>query len=253
MAGELVSLRILLAANSAPDRELMRQAAALASVPVDILEAGTLAAARQLLATREIDIAFFWSAMPADERPAFVSAARSAKPQPFVILVVAGVGEAAGIPAEARGDGVVLQPADAQGAKALMERCIRVRLPKRILVVDDSQTMRGIVRKILGASRFRLEVTDAQEGIEALNQIATGAFDMVFLDYNMPGLNGVETLSEIKRQYPKLGVVLMTSTADEVIAERARKAGASAFLKKPFYPADIDAILHRVLGLRVSV
>ena len=64
--------------------------------------------------------------------------------------------------------------------------------------------MRSIVRKILVASRFRLEIAEAQEGIEALKQIATGKFDLVFLDYNMPGLNGVETLAEIKRQYPNL-------------------------------------------------
>jgi len=74
----------------------------------------------------------------------------------------------------------------------------------------------------------------------------------VFLDYNMPGLNGVETLSEIKRQYPQLRVVIMTSTENDVIAERARAAGAAAFLRKPFYPADIDAILHRLFGLQAQ-
>ena len=68
----------------------------------------------------------------------------------------------------------------------------------------------------------------------------------------MPGLNGVETLSEIKRQCPDLHVVIMTSTADDVIAESARRAGAAAFLKKPFYPADIDAILHRIFGLQAQ-
>ena len=44
----------------------------------------------------------------------------------------------------------------------------------------------------------------------------------------------------------------MTSTADDVLAERARRAGAAAFLKKPFYPADIDAMLHRIFGLQVQ-
>ena len=93
-----------------------------------------------------------------------------------------------------------------------------------MLVVDDSPTMRSIVRKILAASRFRLDIAEAQEGIEALKQIASGKFDLVFLDYNMPGLNGVETLSEIKRQFPKLGVVIMTSTT----RRRACRQGARA-------------------------
>ena len=149
-------------------------------------------------------------------------------------------------------DGVVTKPTSLEQAKAVIERCIRVRLPKRVLVVDDSATMRSIVRKLLSASRFRLEIAEAQEGIEALKQIGAGKFDFVFLDYNMPGLNGVETLSEIKRQYPRTGVVIMTSTQDDAVAERARVAGAAAFLKKPFYAADIDAVLNSVYGLRTS-
>ena len=122
-------------------------------------------------------------------------------------------------------DSVVMKPADADQAQALIERCARLRLPNRVLVVDDSLTMRSIVRKILVASRFRLDLAEAQEGIDALRQIASGKFDLVFLDYNMPGLNGVETLSEIKRQCPDLHVVIMTSTADEA-SRNARAAPA---------------------------
>jgi CheY-like chemotaxis protein len=116
-------------------------------------------------------------------------------------------------------------------------------------VVDDSATTRRIVRKILSASRFRLEIAEAPEGIDALKQIGCGQFDFVFLDYNMPGLDGVETLTEIKRQYPRTDVVMMTSVRDDAVAERARAAGAAAFLRKPFYPSDIDAVLHSVYGL----
>jgi CheY-like chemotaxis protein len=96
-----------------------------------------------------------------------------------------------------------------------------------------------------------MTIAEAEEGIDALKQIASGRFDIVFLDYNMPGLNGVETLSEIKRQYPRTKVVIMTSAADETVAEKAKAAGAAAFLKKPFYPADIDAALYGIHGLRI--
>jgi CheY-like chemotaxis protein len=110
--------------------------------------------------------------------------------------------------------------------------------------------MRSIVRKLLGGSRFATEIAEAEEGIDALKQIASGKFDIVFLDYNMPGLNGVETLSEIKRQHPRVKVVIMTSMPDETVAEKAKAAGAAAFLKKPFYLADIEAVLYSVHGLR---
>ena len=231
------------------DRDLLRQASAQVSVPVDVIEAGSVAAARPLLAGNETDIVFLASTIAANDRAAFVADCLAKRPQPFVILTAAARSEADRL-AAAGVDSVIVKPASFDDAKALVERCIRMRMPKRVLVVDDSQTMRTIVRKILSASRFRVEVGEAQEGIEALKQIGSGKFDLVFLDYNMPGLNGVETLSEIKRQYPKLGVVLMTSTADEELAQRARAAGAAAFLKKPFYPADIDAVLQSMLGPR---
>jgi DNA-binding response OmpR family regulator len=71
----------------------------------------------------------------------------------------------------------------------------------------------------------------------------------VFLDYNMPGFSGIETLAEIKRVKRRVDVVIMTSVEDESLPGRAREYGA-AFLKKPFYPADIDAVLCRFYGLR---
>jgi CheY-like chemotaxis protein len=147
---------------------------------------------------------------------------------------------------------VVEKPTTIEQAEAVIARCIRVRLPSRVLVVDDSATTRRIVRKILSASRFRLEIAEAPEGIDALKQIGCGQLDFVFLDYNMPGLNGVETWSEIKRQYPRVQVVIMTSLQDDAVAQRARAAGAAAFLKKPFYPADVEAVLHGIYGLRAS-
>jgi CheY-like chemotaxis protein len=149
-------------------------------------------------------------------------------------------------------DGVVAKPARIEQAKVLIDRCIRLRLPSRCLVVDDSSTQRRIVRKLLNGLRFPLDVTEAEDGIDALKQLASGKFDFVFLDYHMPGLNGLETLSEIKRLHPSVQVVLMTSTEDEAVIKRAQTAGAAALLRKPFYPADIDAVLQSIYGLRAS-
>jgi CheY-like chemotaxis protein len=107
--------------------------------------------------------------------------------------------------------------------------------------------MRSIVRKLLSATRFPLEVSEADEGFAALKRV--GQADLVFLDYNMPGLSGIETLAEFKREKRRVDVVIMTSASDEALPDRAREYGA-AFLKKPFYPADIEAVLCRYYGLR---
>jgi CheY-like chemotaxis protein len=73
---------------------------------------------------------------------------------------------------------------------------------------------------------------------------------LIFLDVNMPEFNGFETLAELRREKQRASVVMMTSTPDDALAERAHAEGAAAFLKKPFYPSDIDAVLCRFYGLR---
>ena len=124
-------------------------------------------------------------------------------------------------------------------------------MPTSVLIVDDSAALRGIVRRVLAATRFVLDVEESENGIAALKQIGDGKFDIVFLDDLMPELGGLETLVAIKHRYPKIQVVLMMSTNDESFGERARAAGAAAFLKKPFYSADVDAVLRSYFGLRV--
>lgn len=176
-----------------------------------------------------------------------IKAARAAQPAPL-LFVAAPDGDSRhdGV------DGILIRPANLDDARRLVELCIRTKLPTRVLVVDDSGTMRSIVRKILLASRFAFDIHDVAEGNAALGQLRSGRFGMVFLDYNMPGFDGFETLSEIKREHPHVAVVMMTSTLDNAIAARAQASGALAFLKKPFYPADIDAVLERYYGLQAA-
>jgi CheY-like chemotaxis protein len=253
MTGDLVSLRVLMVSGVMHDRDVLRQGAGAVSVPIDILEAGSAKAAGGLLAGGDIDIVFIDARIAAADRTALLTAIRSMKPPPFVFLFVADKGEAAALAGEAKIDGIVAKPTTREAAKTLLDRCGLLRLPRRVLLVDDSATMRSIVRKILTSSRFRLEVSEAEEGVDALKQVRGGQFDLVILDYNMPGLNGVETLSEIKRESADVAVVMITSTPDEEITRKARAAGAAALLKKPFYPSDIDAVLHSVFGLGAVV
>jgi CheY-like chemotaxis protein len=145
------------------------------------------------------------------------------------------------------------RPGNADEARRLVELGARTKIPTRVLIVDDSGTTRAVVRKILSASRFALDVHEASEGIAALGEIGSGHFGLVFLDYNMPGLNGFETLSEIRRTAPDVSVVMMTATVDNKVADRAHASGALGFLQKPFFPADIDAVLERHYGLHLTL
>lgn len=247
MSVDLVSLRMLVIGSNRPERDLWQQGAAQASMPIEFA-ASDAGPAAQALARGGVDICVVDSALSEADKAAVLKAARAAKPSPFVVAAAPG-----GSALRDGYDGVLAKPTGPGDARTLVEQCIRVKIPTRVLVVDDSGTMRSIVRKILSASRFALEIHEAAEGIAALGQLRSGNFGMVFLDYNMPGLNGFETLAEIKRETPKVAVVMMTSTLDNAIADRAHAAGALAFLKKPFYPADIDAVLARYYGLQAPL
>jgi CheY-like chemotaxis protein len=168
-----------------------------------------------------------------------IKAARALTPRPIVSVSTQSSAKFEGA------DAIVRRPKDTEEARKFIEQYVRMRTPKRILVVDDSSTMRSIVRKILSGSRYALEVSEADEGIAALKNIDRGV-DLVLLDYNMPGFNGIETLTEIKRVAPQVNVVIMTSTENTGLAYQAVASGAAAFLRKPFYPTDIDEILDRI-------
>jgi CheY-like chemotaxis protein len=244
MTDELFSLRVIVVSRLRDDHDLFRQAASASTVPIEIIEAdGAPSACRSLAGA--VDLVFLDAALASDEIAQVVAAARAAPKPPFT-MVLARPGAAA---ATFQTDALAAKPSQLEEAKRLIEGSIRVRLPSRVLVVDDSVTMRAIVRKTLAATRFPLEVIEAEQGIEAIELARKTAFDIVFLDYNMPGFSGLETMAEFRREKRNVTCVLMTSTQDDALAERARAQGA-AFLKKPFFPADIEAVLCGFYGLR---
>ena len=238
MNSDLISYRVLLAVPSASLRGLLRQGAGQASVSAEIAEADSAAVAEALLARGGIDLVLLDGGLSPDDKTRICKAAQATREQPLVIAL-GKHGE------EGDADGCVRKPGSADDAQKTIDGCIRAGLPTRALVVDDSSTMRGIVRKILSASKFPVEVGDTDDAGKAFEEVETGNFDIVLLDCDMPGVDGLAILTEIRRLAPHVTVVIMTSTDDHSVTDRARLAGATEFLKKPFYPADVDAVLYR--------
>jgi CheY-like chemotaxis protein len=243
MTDELLSLRAVLLSASQNDHDMFRQAASMARVPIEIVECKSVAAACRAVGAG-VDIVFIDGAIAKVATAQVVAAARAQGKPPFLVLLAAPDAAVEPLPTDA----AAAKPGRPEQARRLVERSMRVRLPSRVLIVDDSSTMRSIVRKILGATRFPFEVSEAAEGATALKLAAENEFDIVFLDYIMPGFDGLETLSEFKRAKRRMTVVVMSSAQDATLAERVRLQGA-AFLKKPFFPADIEAVLIRHYGL----
>jgi two-component system chemotaxis response regulator CheY len=103
----------------------------------------------------------------------------------------------------------------------------------RVLVADDSSTMRKIILRSLQAVGVK-DVAEAADGSEAVSIFAPGKFDMVLTDWNMPGMTGLEVLKAIRAQDTKIPVIMVTTEAEKSRVLEAIQAGVTDYLVKPF-------------------
>lgn len=117
----------------------------------------------------------------------------------------------------------------------------------RALVVDDSMTIRRIVIKALGIVGIS-DATEAGDGVEAIAALEGGTeFDVILLDWNMPKMNGIDTLKAVRRSGNKTPVIMVTTEAEKSRVIEAIKAGANDYLIKPFSPDQLAAKVRTVV------
>ena len=114
-----------------------------------------------------------------------------------------------------------------------------------ILVIDDEQVIRESCRQILSPHVGGVSVADSGAG--GLAAMKAESFDIVILDLKMPGMDGMEVLRAIKRDYPQTVVIVITGYATVESAVEAMKGGAYDFLPKPFTPDEFRAVINRSL------
>ena len=121
----------------------------------------------------------------------------------------------------------------------------------RLLVVDDDRITNRILQAQLKARGY--EVDSASDGEQALEQTTRFRPDLLFLDVAMPGIGGLEVLERVKAQEPDLAVIMMTAYGTEEVAIEALRRGADDYLRKPFEPAEFEAVLERTVArMRLS-
>jgi CheY-like chemotaxis protein len=253
MSDDFISMKILIVSEAASDREIVRRASAEASIPIDASELdapGTAPAMAELMARQNFDVVLFDSRIPKPARLEFLNVVRAAPSRPLAILIAPATIKTREVFTDGlEVDGALAKPIDLQETRDLLACCVRARLPQRVLIVDDSSTVRSVVRKVLLASRCKLTAEEAADGSAAIELAKKQRFDIVFLDCQMPGLDGFATLGQLKIAHPDMKVVMITGTRDHRIEDRARTEGARDFLFKPFFAKDIDAVLNRLFGL----
>ena len=111
-------------------------------------------------------------------------------------------------------------------------------MPK-ILVVDDSQTIRRMVKASLVP--LSTEFIEAASGLEAIEQLAVGDIRLMVLDLNMPDMHGIEVLGFVRahQKFHHLPVIVLTTRDDQDSRAAAMQAGASTYLTKPFAPQSL--------------
>jgi len=106
----------------------------------------------------------------------------------------------------------------------------------KILLVDDSRTMRNIWKKIV-ASLGTVEVAEAGDGVEGLAAVkAQGPFDLMLVDWNMPNMNGLEMITKVRETDKSSIIIMVTTEAEKPRIIEAIKAGVNNYVVKPFTP-----------------
>jgi two-component system, chemotaxis family, chemotaxis protein CheY len=123
---------------------------------------------------------------------------------------------------------------------------------RRVLLVEDSASMRAFVRAALTSSAElgELEVAEAQSGFDALRLLPRGAWDLVITDINMPDINGLEVISFIRKseQHRTTPILIISTASSERDRERGMKLGANGYLVKPFTAEALVAHALEQLG-----
>jgi len=116
--------------------------------------------------------------------------------------------------------------------------------PRLVLVVDDDEMIRRLVRAVLEADEF--EVAEARDGQAALALASETRPSVVVLDIMMPGLDGVEVCRRL--DHDQVRVVILTARDDPKLETEAREAGADAFMTKPFAPMELLDLVGELMN-----
>lgn len=120
-------------------------------------------------------------------------------------------------------------------------------MSKSILIVDDSESIREILKSLLEKEDYT--ITTANNGIEALKITTNNQFELIITDLHMPEMDGIEFIEKVREleNYKFTPILILTTETQQEEKNKAKKAGATGWIIKPFVPAKISSIVKRVL------
>jgi two-component system chemotaxis response regulator CheY len=121
---------------------------------------------------------------------------------------------------------------------------------QRILIVEDSPTMRALLVSALEDLEGSLKISEVESGFEALRQLPRESYDLILTDINMPDINGLELVSFVKSNeaYRSIPLIIVSTEGSERDRDKGMSLGADAYLVKPFDPEDLRQIARDLLS-----
>lgn len=245
-------LRILIVDDQLVIRSVLRSALEKLDRPFVVIEAGTGEEALSIMKHAKIDIIYCDIQLPGLSGPEALAHAFGGKDhRPFMVLMstvqspaIKEMGQRIGIYE------FMQKPFKANQVLNTVEAYDRLQRVTRVLLVDDSTTARKLMARILVKSQFKIDLHEADGGNQAIELGKKTPFDVIFLDFNMPDMNGVEAAGIMLKTNPNAQIVLISTEQQAGMVRSAQFAGAFAFLKKPFTASDVDAVFHDAFAIK---
>ena len=121
-----------------------------------------------------------------------------------------------------------------------------MKKPIRVLIADDHAIVRQGLRQILSDTPDLTVAGEAENGVQAVQMVRAGEWDVVLMDVSMPDRNGIDALKIIKKEFPRLPVLILSMYPEEQYAIRALKAGAAGYLTKQSAPELLVTAIRQV-------
>lgn len=121
----------------------------------------------------------------------------------------------------------------------------RTKTKKKVIVVDDVDFVRDSLKRILSENGCEV-IGEATEGGGLLNMLKNKRPDLIILDINMPGMDGITTLQSVMKDYPNIKVIMCSAVKDKEIIDSTMALGAFGYITKPFLPDKIIASIGTI-------
>lgn len=121
-------------------------------------------------------------------------------------------------------------------------------MTKTILTVDDSKSIREMVRFVLEPLGYNM--VEAEDGIDGLDKLASNSIDLVITDLNMPNLDGIGFITKVRAEdrYAGLPMVMLTTEGQAATMKAGKQAGASGWIVKPFNELQLELTVKKFIG-----